>query len=129
MKKIFITITKILLIAVPVIYLIWDIIVASTDHWSATLSKILKKSAIAFPFIAAAWGVLTSHFFLSKEGIALFGFLGKTRFYIWIPLASLFLISMIVAWFKKSVYLHYMGDHLIIPLAFGIILGLMWYQK
>lgn len=129
MKKIFITIGKILLIAGPVIYLIWDLIVAGSGRWSATLSKITKKSAIAFPFIAMGWGVLTSHFFLSKEGISLFGFLGKIRYYIWIPLASLFLISMIVAWIKKSAYLQYMGDHLIVPLVFGIVLGLMWWQK
>lgn len=129
MKKILIITTKILLIAGPIIYIIWDIIVAGTNHWSATLSKIMKKSAIAFPFIAFAWGVITSHFFLHKEGMALFSFMDKIRYAVWIPLASLFLIFMIIGWIRKSPYLTYMGDHLIMPLLMGVFLGLIWYQK
>ena len=112
-----------------VFYITWDIIIAAATKFKVTLSGIMEDAAIAFPFIACAWGCVTAHWFLSKYGIAIFSKIDKIRFYIWIPLAVLFLGSMVLALIKKSAYYYFMSNNLIIPLAFGIILGLMWYQK
>ena len=129
MIKILAIITGAAAILGVVFYITWDIIIATVTKFKVTLSDIIRDAAVAFPFIAFAWGVITAHWFLSKYGLMIFHRLDKIRFYIWIPIAVLFLGSMILALIKKSAYYYFMSNDLIIPWAFGIVLGLMWYQK
>ena len=128
--------TKILILIGVAFYIIYDVIVCigtaaglSGWSWDATLSQQIARAAVFFPFITTAFFALGMHFFFYKVGKKLFGRLGSTRFAIWIPIASIWLILNIINLFVKWSWMSYVGDSQWIPATLGIPLGLLWFQN
>ena len=124
-------VTSIIIGAVAILLIIYDIIVAITSGSHSTISHQMMVGAGKFPFIATAWGVLFSHFFLSKQSRTIFRTLNvnkKIRLSIFISISVIWLLLNIVNSFHTLGFVSWQGDNLYIPAFGGMVLGLFWYQ-
>jgi len=129
MKSKLIKITRAGIYTITAIALIYDIFVAITKIWDATISHQMWFLGEKFPIVAIAYPLLGSHFFLSKYGKKLFGFLNNWRYVIWISISAYFLVLSIINLFVPIDQIVWMSNNLIFPYLLGSILGLMWYQE
>ena len=121
--------TDIILAVVSGGIVIFDIIVAITKSWDATISRRILVLSGKYPLIAVAWGVLASHFFLSKLGRKLFSKLGNIRMYIWISIASMLLILCVINLFTPIAFIVFLCNNRWLSLIIGMALGLFWFQE
>lgn len=130
MKKT-IKITKILLLVITSVIIVYDVVVKALGYDEATVSNITYWSGLRLVFVPYVWGVITAHFWLSKIGGKLFGF-KKWRYFVWIPISVLFLVFTLIGSVDGSHLTNlslYFGQNLWIPLLLGECMGLLWAQE
>ena len=132
-KSKFRLVSIILLIAVPVIFIVWDIITVAMAGGSTTLSYVVKIASsfnqhFSIPF---AYGVLGGHFFINRnkpnEGIMKIIALSV------LGVISVFIITMdLMNYFNEwnVWFINFISYNLIITLVIGFITGWgLWGQK
>ena len=129
MKKA-IKLTKIFSLCVLTVVVVYDVIIGPIlGLWEATVSNITYWSGLRLLFAPFAWGVLTSHFWMSKLGRKLFG-IDNWRYAVWIPIGTVVLVMSIVgAKLLLSPVVWMMNDNLWVPLLAGQLVGLLWAQE
>lgn len=126
-KNIYKLITIIILIAVTVILITWDIIAVTKGGSDSTISKVMLGASslgqhFTIPFL---WGVLTAHLFIPRRRV-----LNELGILISVILMGTITLFVLVIDIVNSVsggvniwYINILSTHLIIPLLIGGLLG------
>jgi hypothetical protein len=124
-----IKITQVLLLVVTSILIGYDVYVAITGIFSATISKQTQYFSVQFPAIPVLWGLLEGHFFYGKIGRKLFGGIPVLRYFIWIPIVTVIVILCVINLFTPIAFIVFLGEWLFVPSMFGQLIGLFWWQN
>ena len=114
MKKL----TKVFLISVLALIIVWDVIALILGGATATVSYVIFMAAGKFAFIPYAMGVLVSHFFAPDLVIK---YIPKLRYIIWITLSAIVLTLSIIFY---PITLHPFAS-----MSIGRLVGFFWCQK